>query len=219
MWGHREEAGSMNLTERTSQGWLEAGVLVATDIRRYSDRNAADQLLMQLRLESALELAADWLGWNRALWRRQVGGDGELAILPHDVDLCAVVGVFPEMLRAALAQLNGDEDVEHRLRIRLAIHLGTFTSGPLGAVGLAPILVSGILDAQPLRELLEARPEADVVLALSARIFEDVVATGFCALPPQSFQQVQICIKRISSVAYLYDAIPDGADDGPAEAA
>jgi hypothetical protein len=209
----------MNRTERTSHGWLEAGVLVATDIRRYSDRNAADQLIMQLRLESALELAAERLGWDRTLWQRQVAGDGELSILPRDVDLCAVVGVFPLVLQAALAQLNGDEDVEHRLRVRLAIHLGTFTSGPFGAVGHAPILVSGILDAQPLRELLESRPGEDVVLALSARVFEDVVATGFCALPPQSFQRVQICIKRSSSVAYLYDSVPASADGSSSDVA
>ncbi|MEU9872321.1 hypothetical protein AB0C87_31265 [Actinomadura sp. NPDC048021] len=60
--------------------------LIAVDIEGYSKLSTAQQKQVQLDLHEVLESAAAAAGLDRRAWLRQVGGDGEMAILPPDTD-------------------------------------------------------------------------------------------------------------------------------------
>lgn len=169
-------------------------LLLAVDIQGYSKRDTREQLLAQRRLSDALDHAAHGVGLDRARWDKQVGGDGELATLPDGIDPAPVAGDFVIGLAEALREVNRDAG-RFRLRVRLSLHHGTLTAGPFGPAGDAPIVVQRLLDAAPLRRLLVDDAERDLAYVVSDSLFDDVVRTGFCALPPQAFQAIKVTAK------------------------
>ena len=181
----------MNRTE----GPLVYRLLLAVDIQGYSKRTTIEQLRAQHMLSRALDHAASAIGLDRALWDKQVGGDGELATLPEGVDPAPVAGDFVIALAAALRGLNRGRDGGPALRIRLALHHGTMTAGPFGPAGDAPIVVQRLLDAAPLRRLLIDDPGRDLAYVVSESLYEDVVRTGFCALAPSAFRAIKVTAK------------------------
>ncbi|TDD93006.1 hypothetical protein [Actinomadura rubrisoli] len=206
----------------TTQTRLQYRLLMAVDIERYSGRSARRQLMVQSDLRRVLDQAAARTGLDRDGWQRQPRGDGELAVLPQDVEIPKAVGALPAELAAALADLNRGRPDEERLRIRLAFHHGTLTPGPFGPAGDAPIVVSRLLDAAPLRRLLSERQDRHLALIVSDSLYNDVVSTGFCALDPSGFQSVGILVKGIRYRGFACAdtesaaEIPDNLIDFPA---
>jgi hypothetical protein len=172
-------------------------LLLAVDVERYSARNAMEQLQAQSDLRQTLEEAASRSGLDRGLWHKQVRGDGELAVLPPEVDVPQVAGTFVRRLETALADLNAAHVGRSPLRLRLALHHGTLAPGPFGPIGDAPIVVSRLLDAPALRRLLAERQDGDLAVVVSDALFQDVVRTGFCALGPADFAPIRITAKGI----------------------
>ncbi|MFC5750845.1 hypothetical protein [Actinomadura rugatobispora] len=192
---------------------LQYRLLVAVDVERYSARDALRQFMAQDDLRHALERAAAGAGLDRELWYRQFAGDGELAVLPGDVDISHAVGALSAELDTALAEINERRAAGDRLRIRLAFHHGTLAPGPFGPAGAAPIVVSRLLDSAPLRALLDRRPEHDLVLAVSDSLYADVVSTGFCRLDPAGFQPIRISAKGIRYRGFIRAGTGARADE------
>ncbi|MEV5750169.1 hypothetical protein AB0L00_20305 [Actinoallomurus sp. NPDC052308] len=172
-------------------------LVLAIDVEKYSTRDARGQLRAQTDLRNILSLAARDVGLDRSLWYEQVSGDGELAVLPEDVDVSLVVGDFTRRLEAILGEFNRERGGGGRLRLRVALHHGTLTPGPFGPAGDAPIVVSRLLNAKPLRRLLADQQHRDVALIVSQTLFQDVVRTGFCCLDPCDFEPVRVNAKGV----------------------
>ncbi|MFG2243685.1 hypothetical protein [Spirillospora sp. NPDC048823] len=190
-------------------------LLLAVDIQGYSKRDTREQLLAQRQLSDALDHAARGVGLDRGRWDKQVGGDGELATLPDGIDPAPVAGDFVIRLAEALREVNRDAG-RFRLRVRLSLHHGTLTAGPFGPAGDAPIVVQRLLDAAPLRRLLVDDADRDLAYVVSDSLFEDVVRTGFCALPPGAFQAIKVTAKGASFRGHILTgraARRDGRDD------
>ncbi|WP_018657821.1 hypothetical protein [Actinomadura flavalba] len=192
-------------------------LMLAVDIQGYSKRSTRDQLSAQRQLCAALDTAARAAGTDRALWDKQVGGDGELATLPEGVDPAPVAGDFVLALEEELGALN--TGVGTPLRVRVALHHGTLTAGPFGPAGDAPIVVQRLLDAAPLRALLRDDPARDVAYVVSDSLFDDVVRTGFCALSPAEFTPVRVQAKGAVFRGHIRTGSLDGAPGRPALAA
>lgn len=190
-------------------------LLLAVDIQGYSKRDTLEQLRTQRDLSRALDDAAAGIGLDRGLWDKQVGGDGELAMLPEDVNLAPVVGDFPLLLATELRTLNHARGGRPRLRVRLALHHGTLTAGPFGPAGEAPIVVQRLLDAGQLRRLLSEQPDRDLAYAVSASLYDDVVRTGFTRMAPGTFQAIRVTAKGTSYRGYVHTGEPP--EDEPAE--
>jgi hypothetical protein len=170
-------------------------LLLAVDVEKYSKRNALEQFRAQEDLRRALEDTASLCGLNREVWHKQVRGDGELAVLPPDVDVPHVVGTFVCHLETVLADLNTARIGRRRLRLRLAMHHGTLAPGPFGPIGDAPVVVSRLLDAAPVRRHLAGLQDGDLALVVSDEIFKNVVSTGFCAFGPADFEAIRVTTK------------------------
>ncbi|MFA1551557.1 hypothetical protein [Actinomadura chokoriensis] len=193
-------------------------LLLAVDIQGYSARSPRMQLQAQQDLLEAMEVAATEVELDRGQWLQQVSGDGELAVLPADADIVTVIGTFAPTLERVLAEMNRRDARDPRLRVRLAFHHGALIMGrpaSLGPAGDAPVVVSRLLDARPLRQYLTSHPERRVALIVSEQVYREVVCSGFCSLPPSNFRFVRTTIKGMMYQGYIYD--PDrknGAGEG-----
>jgi hypothetical protein len=178
--------------------------LTAVDIEGFSRLSTLEQMEIQTDLDHALESAASSTGFDRRRWDIQVNGDGELAVLPHDVDGPCLVADYPHALSDALAAVNRTRRKDRRLRVRLAIHHGTLAAGRFGVVGQAPIVVSRLLDSDALRRHLAVRSELDLVLIVSASLYEEVIQSRFRGLDPSAFERVSVVIKGVSYAGYIW---------------
>lgn len=185
-------------------GQLQYRLLLAVDIAAYSKRDAREQLRTQRDLADALDRAAADVGADRGRWEKQVGGDGELAILPEDADVPSIAGAFPLRLMALLHAINDRNTNRPALRVRVALHHGTLTAGPFGPAGDAPITVQRLLDAGALRKQLVDQPDRAVAYAVSASLYEDVVRTGFTELDPAAFEPVRLVAKGATFRGFVY---------------
>jgi len=187
----------MSHTNGFDNGRLMYRLVVAVDVEKYSTRDAREQLRAQTELQRILNVAAKNTGLDQREWYEQVSGDGELVVLPDDVDVSVVVGDFTCQLEIMLAEFNRRALTGKRLRLRVAMHHGTLLPGPFGPAGDAPIVVSRLLDAKPLRRLLADQQDRDLALIVSQTLYQDVVRTGFCSLDPDEFQPVRVNAKGV----------------------
>jgi hypothetical protein len=178
--------------------------LAAVDIEGFSRLDASRQVRRQQELARVLDAAARRAGMDRAAWVREVRGDGELAVLPDGTDGPVLVARYPRELATALTKLNGEGASRARLRLRLALHHGTLAAGALGVAGNAPIEVSRLLDSDVLRRELARRPDQDLVLIVSERVYGDVVQTRFLGLDPAEFAAVTIGVKGQEYRGYIH---------------
>lgn len=187
-------------------------LVLAVDVEKYSARDAREQLRAQNELHRILSAAARDVGLDQRQWYEQVSGDGELVVLPEDVDVSVVVGDFTSCLEMILGEYNGQvvDGIGRRLRLRVALHHGTLTPGPFGPAGDAPIVVSRLLDAEPLRRLLAEQQDRDLALIVSQSLYQDVVRTGFCSLDPDEFHAV-----RVNAKGMQYDGFVRRSDQRP----
>lgn len=183
-------------------------LLLAVDIQGYTKLDVREQLRVQRDLRDALDRAAEGVGLDRSRWDKQAGGDGELAIPPEGTSVAALVGEFPLVLAAELRELNRSRTGRPRLRIRLAVHYGTLTAGPFGPAGQAPIVVQRLLDAGPLRALLRDDPDRELAYAVSDKLYEDVVRTGFTPMAPEDFQPIRITAKNATYRGHIHVGDP-----------
>ncbi|GAA2719217.1 hypothetical protein [Actinocorallia aurantiaca] len=175
-------------------------LLTSVDAQGYGPSTDRRQGGIQRALLAVLDDAAARAGLRRDRWERQVAGDGELAVLPPDEPEPRVVDDYVMCLAGALRRANRDG---RRLRLRLAVHHGTAVRGAQSHDGAGVVEVSRLCDSSVLRNALTAS-EADLVVLLSERVFQDVVRNEYTSLSPSDFREVRVTVKEYDRPAYLY---------------
>lgn len=181
--------------------------VVAFDVEGFSDRNVRERERVQSDLLRILTDAANAAGLNRDEWWIQSTGDGELAALPASVNLLSLVRRFTAELDTLLTDHNEEHSEQTRIRLRVAMHIGTMTTaGPLGSGSQALIDVSRLLDCQPVRTALKRARAASLALIVSQTVFDQVIATQLDGLRPDQFSKVLVNLpaKKFRQNAYLY---------------
>ncbi|WP_436758559.1 hypothetical protein [Streptosporangium sp. V21-05] len=189
--------------------------VVGVDIKQYSvGRNIRQQDALQRVLDAKLSMSAESVGLDRGSWDRHPGGDGEMAVIPPECDLSAVVGGFVRHLDDGLAAHNEDHGASMQIKLRMAIHIGLLKRSELGYAGPALIVLSRLLNAHQLRAALRDPRNGDLALLVSSPVYE-VVEAGVDGLRPRAFQQVHVedPAKGFGQIAYLHVA---GGPTGPA---
>ncbi|MBV9448599.1 MAG: hypothetical protein JO345_22155 [Streptosporangiaceae bacterium] len=189
---------------RERGGSLTCRFLVAVDIEGFSRRAAAGQARVQDDLERAMARAAASTGLDRGRWYRQPRGDGELDVLPEDVDGLSLVARYPRELAATVAAVNRAQNGEPRLRVRMAIHHGAVAPGRFGPVGTAPVVISRLVDAESVRQRLRLHNDLDIALIVSSYVYDEVIQSRLCDLNPESFRRTTIKAKGMAYAGYLY---------------
>ncbi|GAA1346374.1 hypothetical protein [Saccharothrix algeriensis] len=179
--------------------------VVGVDVEGFSRVVTRRQVLIQLELDRVLGEAAEAAGLPRTRWERRPAGDGELAVLPADVDLVALVRKFVAELDRLLADHNDDHDPRARIRLRVAMHTGVLTPGALGHAGPALVVLSRLLDSDALRRALRAAPDDHLAHLLSESLYRRAVLPEVGGLRPGQFTRVRVCLpgKGFEEDAYL----------------
>lgn len=128
----------------------------------------------------------------------QRNGDGFHYFLP-DYD----VHMGTSHLLLTLPQLLVDDNRDHddRMRLRMAIDVGTVGMGPLGFIADAVINFSRLVDSEPIRDAVRNH-DVDLVVLVSATLHRDVI-TRFGGLDKLPFQPVNVEVKDYRTPAYL----------------
>lgn len=164
-------------------------------------------------LDGMLDEASARIGLDRSLWVRHPGGDGEMAVLPADVDLVALVGDFVLRLDRLLTDHNEVFVPTARLRVRLAMHTGALTTASFGFAGPALVTLGRLLASRPVRAALDDAPTANLAQIVSESLFHKAVASELDGLRPRHFRQVRVDVKTFHEAAYVH--VPGGPHPPP----
>lgn len=180
-------------------------LLLAMDAWRYGPRDDRQQFDLQWHLAEALSVAAARSGLDQSGWQIQNAGDGLLALLPDSGSEPVLVDPFIRELDTWLARHNHDLVPDARLRLRIAVHHGPAIQAQLGYASGAVVHVCPLRDSRPVRDAFDAAPEANLVLAVSARVFEDVIRQRHTSLSANDFTKVEIVdeAKNFTATAWL----------------
>lgn len=196
--------------------------VVGVDVEKYSVRNVRQQDETQQALDSILDTAAAAAGLDRQLWVTAPGGDGELAVLPADVDMVAVVSRFVSELDDRLGAFNEDRVPVMKIRLRVAMHIDTVKLSAFGYAGPGLVVLSRLLDAAPLRAALASALDANLALLVSEPVYRKVVQSGLGGLRPRRFAAITVDnkAKGFRETAYLHiPGASQDADSRPRDAA
>lgn len=179
---------------------------IAVDLEHYSQRSDAGQVEAQRAMSTLLRRAGEHGALERALWLIQPQGDGELALLPPGIDEAYVITSLMQQVSSGLHEYNRIASDAARLRMRIAVHEGVTYVADSGFAGDAINTVCRLRDAAEARKALHAA-RGDVVLIVSARIYQDVICgNDSYVLPPAEFRPAQIEMpdKSFRAQAYIY---------------
>ncbi|HEY6795837.1 MAG TPA: hypothetical protein VI248_14250 [Kineosporiaceae bacterium] len=179
---------------------------LGVDLFRYSRHDTDAHLDGQARLVRILEHACRRAGVPRVRVQGQDQGDGRLLVLPTGAD---DVHVVPELilgLRDGLYRSNASPGLFGRIRMRAAVGHGRISRAPSGYIGEGVIEVSRLVDSRPVRDALERREESDLALAVTAGLYQDVLALDLPGLPAEQFQAITVHLpeKDFRAEAWLY---------------
>jgi len=141
-------------------------------------------------LEAVVERARRLGELDRAYWMRSDGG--ELALLPPGIDEGRFVAAFVGEIRTILAGRNAGARQSERLRLRIALHQGITCLDDHGFSGRAVLKVTALRDCAALRAELLRRPGADLAVAVSAELYDDVVEHDYPQLRGQDFRRARV---------------------------
>lgn len=195
---------------------------LVVDIEAYSGKPYPVQQRAQTALARALDHACERAGVGRASCDLQDRGDGQLLLLPTDVDEERAVPGLVLGLRDALFTLNASAAVGEGIRLRVALTQGSVQRAPLGYVAWSVELGCRLLDSASLRRELAKARRSDMALIVSADLYADIFATGTGGIPAAEFRRVRIDIpkKRFTADAWISApahgvAVPLGAPEKP----
>ncbi|MGW4059503.1 hypothetical protein ACWEGE_14535 [Amycolatopsis sp. NPDC004747] len=196
--------------------------LLVVDTKGFGSSSGATQAMVAAAIPDVLSQAFARAGlrevWETALFPHGTGDGYGLGFDPRF--LPAVVSRFFDELQAVLAERDARlRSVARsvRLRMRASLNVGPILEPDPGttsaaALGTAVIATHRLLDAAPVRAVLE-RSDPDqtfLVVALSQRVFEDVLAGGYAKLPASKVVPAEVSVKEYRGTVHLYVPNPSG---------
>jgi len=196
--------------------------VLAVDTQAFGKNSDPGQALLSGDILEVLATAFTRAGldhvWRNALFPHTTGDGVGIGFDPRD--LPAVVTRFFDALQDVLADRDlrrRTRDRHARLRMRAGLHVGPVLAtdprcGSAAAIGSAVVTTHRLLDAPAVRHLLDhSDPERTFLsVAISGRVFHDVVAAGYAHLPLSSLVPSRIRIKEYTGSVYLYVPCPSG---------
>lgn len=185
------------------------------DAKEFGSNTDAGQALLADAIPDVLTLAFERAGlaqvWREALFPHNTG-DG-LGVGFDTRYLPAVVSRLFDTLQDVLAERDQRLRAHGRnvrLRMRASLNVGPVQepdpSGKTSVVGSTVITTHRLLDAPVVRDLLtRSNPDHTfLAVAMSQRVFDDVVASEYATLPPSRLVPTTVQVKEFTGVVYLY---------------
>lgn len=129
-------------------------------------------------------------------------GDGMRLILTPEVSVINVLGRFIPAVAAAVHAYR-IRTPDARFALRVATDTGLLHRDH-GWHGSPLILCARLCDAGPVRQVLRANEDADLVLVVSARVYDDVVRHGYDGIDPSTYHRTAVREKETETVAWVH---------------
>jgi hypothetical protein len=193
--------------------------MLVVDMKDYSGTTSRQQAQLNGMIPEILESAFARCGlgaiWDEATFPSH-SGDGYAIGLPSRR--------LPFLLNPYLDALQNELTDRSRLlaaagfepiRMRVSVAVGPVTDSGFNTVsdgaGAARVELHRLLDSEPVRDLLKRCGESTLVAAIvSARAFEDAVASGYSDEDPALYVEAPVQVKRYQGAAYLRVPLPSG---------
>ncbi|OLF12828.1 hypothetical protein BLA60_06040 [Actinophytocola xinjiangensis] len=195
--------------------------VLVVDAKDFGGNSDPDQELLAEAVPGVVALAFERAGlgqvFREALFPHN-SGDG-LGIGFDTRHLPGVVSHVFDALQAVLAERDRALRARGRglrLRLRASLNIGPVREpdprGRAGVVGQAVIATHRMLDASAVRDVLtRSDPEVTfLAVALSQRVFHDVVASGYARLSTSRLVPVAVRVKEFADTVHLYVPTPSG---------
>jgi hypothetical protein len=177
--------------------------IVSLDVVRSGTRD--DQLLLRMRAELRTMITDAFVrqGLDPADIDSEDLGDGVRLIVPARVTPARLLDPFVPHLAAALREHRKTAAEAARLRLRVAVHMGLLHRDAGGWAGAPLVLSARLLDAPPLRRVLDVAERADLAVIVSGDVYEKVVRHGY-GLDPAAYHRVEVAVKETRASAWIH---------------
>jgi hypothetical protein len=162
-----------------------------------------DQLRARATLAAAIQSAVRAAGVTMADLAIEDRGDGMILLIPPTVSKVDILDPIVPRLAERLHRHNATAESQRRIQLRVAIHAGEIHRDPHGWVGTDLITACRLVNAEPLYQLLDRNPRADLVLLVSDLIYQGVVRHGYRGIDPADYTQVNVVAKEVRTLAWL----------------
>ncbi|WP_150241570.1 hypothetical protein [Nocardiopsis quinghaiensis] len=178
-------------------------VIVTCDAKGYGSSDELTQHQIQEAIPAILHIAAEHSGLDRGEWHIAPGGDGEMAVLPVTVREPRLLDRYVPEIEYALRRHNHNRTEAGRLRLRLVVHHGSAVSSQAGYSGNGIVTAARVVDSDTLREALKDSG-TDLVVAVTAPVYQDVVAQGHTRLRPEDFTLTTVRNKEYEEPVWVH---------------
>jgi transcriptional regulator with XRE-family HTH domain len=176
--------------------------IVAMDVANSGNRDDLLQLRMRADLREIVSAAFTAESVPGAADITDLG-DGIRLIVPASISPALLLDPFIPNLATALRNHRRVASDAARLRLRVAVHMGLLHHDAGGWAGRPLVTCARMLDAVPVRRLLTAVDDADLVLVVSDAVYDGVVRHGY-GLDPASFHRTSIVEKETVATVWLH---------------
>jgi hypothetical protein len=177
--------------------------IVGMDVARSGIRDDQLQVRMRADLRAIVHEALARQGLDAAGIDHNDLGDGVRLIVPAQVTPALLLDPFVPHLAAALREHRKVAADRARLRLRLAVHMGLLHREGGGWAGEPLVHCARLLDAPPLRQVLDADDRADLVVIVSQDVYDKVVRHGY-GLDPAAYRRTTIRAKETAASAWIH---------------
>jgi hypothetical protein len=167
---------------------------------RFDDRA---QLRMRAVLRAVIAEALALQSLSDAAVSRTDLGDGLRLIFPPTVSPRGLLDPFIPDLASSLRRWHETGAGADRLRLRVAVHAGLLHRDSDGWTGAPLIHCARLIDAEPVRRVLNAGSSVSLVLVVSQAIYDSIVRHGY-GLDRSSYRPVKIRCKESNMTAWVY---------------
>jgi class 3 adenylate cyclase len=177
--------------------------VLALDAVRFSQHGTLVQLAWRRGLREIVEEACRRTGIPADAVRLQDRGDGFLGVVAVGVPKARLAADFVRELRIALRTYNRTRNDTGRVRLRMALHYGDVIVDDTGFAGQATVVAARLVDAPPVRQILQDLPAEDFALIISDELYAATVAERLRGLDPHEFRRVAVTVPKFSGMAWV----------------
>lgn len=176
-------------------------LVLSADIRKSAQLGDRAKLGVRRVMYEVLDSAFAAVGVGDPDRQQEDRGDGILAVLSPSVPPARIVGPWVERVYEGLRV--GNEDRREPVRLRVAMHVGPVFDDGRGRVGRAVDLACRLCDSEALRQTLEAAVGYDLVVAVSAYLYDSTVRHGGEAVEPDRYLPARVQVKETQETAWI----------------
>ncbi|WP_329135319.1 hypothetical protein OG552_21435 [Streptomyces sp. NBC_01476] len=174
-------------------GEADYGFIISLDTQGSSGLSDPDRPAMRERYYQVAERAFAKAGLGGARLFQEDRGDGILAVVEARRTE-RVAGEWVEHLHQELRQVN--RDLQRPLRLRAGLNIGPVTPDGHGFSGAAVDLACRIGNCAEAKSVLAAAPGSPLLVAVSDRLYQDVIRHGGRWIEPGRYRQYDVALQE-----------------------